>query len=235
MHLKELQHRSPMRVFERSVHGGPGRGRLGVIAARPGVGKNAFLTGLAIDRMLRGERVLHVDLKQSVEHVRERYDELFADLARTCNLEERTLTREILERNRIIRSMTERPFDIESCRRAVQLLGEHVDFVPSLVMVGGVEFDKDDVPKIIEGLLGIVGEIDAELWMTARVPRLQPGEDWQEMPAAIETIQEQIAVAILLHPTHDAVRVRLLKDHDEEELADLDLDLDPTTLLLRQV
>jgi len=39
MLLKELTERSPMRVFENSIHGGLGTGNIGVVVARHGVGK----------------------------------------------------------------------------------------------------------------------------------------------------------------------------------------------------
>ena len=42
MLLKELTERSPMRVFENSIHGGLGQGNLGVVVARHGMGKTAF-------------------------------------------------------------------------------------------------------------------------------------------------------------------------------------------------
>ena len=48
MHRKELNERSPLRVLEESIHGGLGRGNVGVIVARKGVGKTAFLVGVAL-------------------------------------------------------------------------------------------------------------------------------------------------------------------------------------------
>jgi hypothetical protein len=38
MYRKDVNERSPMRVFEKSIHGGLGRGNVGVVAARAGVG-----------------------------------------------------------------------------------------------------------------------------------------------------------------------------------------------------
>ena len=49
MHRKELNERSPLRVLEKSIHGGLGRGNLGVVIARHGVGKSAFLVGYGLD------------------------------------------------------------------------------------------------------------------------------------------------------------------------------------------
>ncbi len=47
MYRKEVNERSPMRVFEKSMHGGLGRGNVGVVAARHGVGR--------LERRGRGE------------------------------------------------------------------------------------------------------------------------------------------------------------------------------------
>ena len=69
MHRKELNERSPLRVLEQSIHGGLGRGNLGVVMARHGVGKTAFLVGVALDDLMRGRKVLHVSLEQPVDRV----------------------------------------------------------------------------------------------------------------------------------------------------------------------
>ena len=52
MHRKEVNERSPMRVLEHSIHGGLGRGNIGVVVARPGLGKTAFLVGIAAASVL---------------------------------------------------------------------------------------------------------------------------------------------------------------------------------------
>ena len=59
MHRKEINERSPLRVLESSIHGGLGAGKLGVVVARHGVGKTAFLVGVALDDLMRGRKVLH--------------------------------------------------------------------------------------------------------------------------------------------------------------------------------
>ena len=69
MHLNELNHRSPLRILERSVHGGLGTGNLGIVAARAGVGKTGFLICVALDALLRDLRVIHVTTNQTVGHV----------------------------------------------------------------------------------------------------------------------------------------------------------------------
>ena len=74
MRRKELNERSPVRVLEASIHGGLGTGNIGVIIARNGVGKTAFLVGMALDDLMRGQKVLHVSLEHPTDKVRAYYE-----------------------------------------------------------------------------------------------------------------------------------------------------------------
>lgn len=233
MHLKELNHRNPMRAFERAVQGGLGRGNLGLVVARPGTGKSAFLAGLALDHLLRGEKVLHVSLEQTVEHVHERYEEIFAELARSANLEERALARESAERNRIIRSFAGQPFDADAFAEAVSVFEQHADFHPDFVMIGGYDFERENAKEELTRILEKVRELGAELWMPVRGRRLAPNEDWHELPPHVAALGDLPSVVVRLQAVGESVRIRLLKDHDNAEPAELDMDLDPTTLLVK--
>ena len=90
---KELTERSPLRVLDRSIHGGLGRGNLGVACAGAGAGKSAFLVAVALDHLLAGRQVLHVALDHPVDRVRDYYDEIFSELAATEALEDVPRTR----------------------------------------------------------------------------------------------------------------------------------------------
>ena len=73
---QEIYERSPVRVLASHLEGGLGRGKVGFIAAEPGVGKSALLVHLALDTLLREENVLHVSMTDSVDHVRQFYDQI---------------------------------------------------------------------------------------------------------------------------------------------------------------
>ena len=60
MDRKQINDQSPLRILEQSSHGGLGRGNLGVVMARAGVGKTAFLVHIALDTLLRDRKVFHV-------------------------------------------------------------------------------------------------------------------------------------------------------------------------------
>src|SRR3954469_23295389 len=104
MYRKEVNERSPMRVFEKSMHGGLGRGNVGLVAARPGVGKTPLLVQIALDDLLRDRKVLHISHEHAVDHVRAFYDEIFHDLASTSKLTDTEAVKLDVERHRLIYS-----------------------------------------------------------------------------------------------------------------------------------
>ena len=233
MHLKELTHRSPLRVFERSVHGGLGKGNIGVVAARTGVGKTAFLTCVALDDLLRDRKVLHVTTSQTVDHVRAYYDEMFVDLARETHLEETVVALDRIERNRFIRSLNGRAFEVPALESWLSMLRTEVGFRPDVVMIDGFEFETGSEATLTK-LREIAREHGCEVWMTARVSKEESEGDWQSMPTGVAKMGDSISVCVLLQPVGDSVRIRLLKDHDSQSLAELTLDLDPKTFLIKQ-
>src|SRR5207249_12222652 len=88
MYRKELNERNPLRLFEHSIHGGLGPGNVGVVVACHGIGKTAFLVGIALDDAMRGRKILHVSLDKTVDHMREFYAEILMDLALFVHLED---------------------------------------------------------------------------------------------------------------------------------------------------
>lgn len=232
MHLKELTHRSPLRVFERSVHGGVGKGNIAVVSSRAGVGKSAFLTCVALDDLLRGQKVLHVTTTQSVDHVREFYEEMFADLAREANLEETVVARDLIEHNRFIRCLNGKGFSAEGLVGSLDLMRREASFRPDVVVVDGWNLDTASESEV-NRLRDIARSQEFEVWLTHRVPRPEAGSDWHVLPPAVARLGDLVSVCVLLQPVGDDIRIRLLKDHESTDLADLTLELDPRTFLVR--
>ncbi|HKY32971.1 MAG TPA: hypothetical protein VJV23_10570 [Candidatus Polarisedimenticolia bacterium] len=230
MYRKELNERSPLRVFEQSIHGGLGPGNIGVAAGRHGVGKTAFLVGVALDDLMRGRRVLHVALDQPVEKVREYYDEIFIDLARSSGLEDVGVERLEMERSRNIHSYLGGTFSVARLREAVGFLREHAHFVPRALVIDGYDFEKGTAAGLAE-LRGLAGELEAEVWMSAVVHRDAP-RDPRGIPEPVARLQGDISVIVSLAHDGKAVHLRLLKDHDNPDVSDLTIALDPVTMLL---
>ncbi len=233
MYAKELNERSPMRLFEQSIHGGLGPGNIGVVVARKGVGKTAFLVGVALDDLMRGRRVLHVALEQPVEKVREHYDEIFTDLARTAHLEDIATARLEMERHRNIHTYVNHTFSVERLREAVGFLRAHVHFEPiAAIIIEGYPFESAS-PAELEALREMAREQKAELWMSAVTHRDAPRNE-RGIPEPVARVEGAVSVIVSMAHDGKAVHVRLLKDHENPDVSELSIALDPTTMLLKQ-
>ena len=232
MRRKELNERSPVRLLEASIHGGLGKGNIAAVIARHGVGKTAFLVGVALDDLMRGRKVLHVSLEEPSDRVRSFYDEIFGDLAHERELEDVWKVRLELERNRRIHCYLDGTFSIEKLRDAIYVMRDHGDFHPVAIMLDGFPF-ADTTAAEIDELRAIVKELDAELWMTAVTHRDAETDD-AGYPAPVAGLADGIDVILQMAHDTKAVHVTLLKDHDNPDVSDLRLALDPTTMLLKR-
>jgi KaiC/GvpD/RAD55 family RecA-like ATPase len=230
MRRKEINERSPVRVLEASIRGGLGTGNIGVIIARHGVGKTAFLVGVALDDLMRGRKVLHVSLEHDSERVRSYYDEIFMDLAHRRELEDVWKVRLEVERNRRIHCYLDDTFSTEKLNEALAFMREHGDFRPVAVMIDGYSFGSA-TPADIDALRRIAEECDAELWMSAITHR-EAIMNENGVPEPVAHLEQNVDVILRMAHDSKAVHVSLLKDHDSAEVPDLKLALHPTTMLL---
>lgn len=230
MHRKELNERSPLRILDASIHGGLGRGNVGVVIARHGVGKTPFLVGIALDDLMRGRKVVHVSLETGGEKVRAYYDEIFMDLAHTRELEDVWKVRLDLERNRRIHCYLDGTFGADKLREALGFMREHGEFVPATIVIDGYDFAGKGEADLDE-LRAIARETDAELWMSALTHRDAEVDD-RGVPHPIADLS--MSIDVILKMAHDtkAVHVSVLKDHDNADTPDLKIALDPTTMLV---
>src|SRR6266571_4455256 len=142
MYSKDLNERNPLRLFEHSINGGLGPGNIGVVVARHGIGKTAFLVGIALDDAMRGRKALHVSLDKTVDHLREFYDEIFMDLAHSAHLEDLPAERLEMERNRIILTYAGKLFSTDRLRHSINFLKENAQFDPACLILQGFDFER---------------------------------------------------------------------------------------------
>jgi hypothetical protein len=234
MYRKEVNERSPMRVFEKSMHGGLGRGKIGLVAARRGVGKTPVLVQIALDDLLRDRRVLHISHEHAVDHVRAYYDEIFHDLAAGARLADPGLVRLDMERHRLIYSLLTPAVHVPAVAaggspiakilETVNFARDVAHFEPDVIIIDGFDF-AHAVEGAIQALADLARQRDVELWFSGYADDL-PAEPGQ-LPSPLETFARHLDVIVYLQPERDVVRLRLLKDHDNADLAELHLRLDP--------
>ncbi|MDH3628080.1 MAG: hypothetical protein OES25_10560 [Acidobacteriota bacterium] len=219
-----------MRVLEQSMHGGLGLGKLGVVIARHGVGKTAFLVGVALDDLMRGKNVLHVTLDQPLEKVVAFYDDIFQDLAHSQELEDVWQARLDCERNRRIQCSRAVNFSPAKLKEIVNFWKETDNFEPTAIILEGFPFassSDEDLAKLRE----IASEFHCELWMSAVTTR-SAERNSRGVPEPIARLEGSVDVILTMAHDGNAVHVGLHKDHENTDVSELKLALDPTTMLL---
>lgn len=135
----ELLDRGPLRTLVVALHGGLRAGEIGVVRARPGTGKTALLIQLALDRLLRGDAVLHVAVHDPVHTVRDGYDSLLAGLGGHMRPLERAEARFQVERHRVIHHTRGTLPTVASIEALLDTLGHVMEFRPRILIVDGTE------------------------------------------------------------------------------------------------
>jgi hypothetical protein len=223
-----LNARSPLRLLEKGLHGGLGPGNIGIVLAGHGVGKGSVLIGVALDELLRSGNVLHISLNHPVAHVRAHYDTVFDDLAATTHLKDEQRIHDEIERNRDIRVYPPNSFSAGKLREAVKIEIE-AGQKPSLVIIEGEDFDSAE-REDFEEFKALAEELAAEIWLSAQCKH----EQGVRVPESIARLEDLVSVIVALEPADGAVELRALKDHDNPDLSELHVALDPNTLLLKR-
>ncbi len=222
---------SPLRILDRTIRGGLGKGHLGVIMAPAGVGKSACLVQIGLDVLLRGRPVLHVAVGQSVDHVSTRYDALFDDLAERVELADRRGVAESCGRRRLIWSSMDGTFGAQALDDALGAFQAHLQRSPSTILVDGFGWEEPGAAATIGAFKASAARVGAEIWMTAEARNRALGR-----AASIDLPSDECAalvdVGVFLEPHERHARLTLVKDFDRFPAEDVPLVLEGGTLRL---
>lgn len=225
--------RSPRTLLERDGYPGPGPGKLALVMSRAGVGKTALLVGIGIDALLSGQKVLHVALDRSVDKIRDWYDDVLTEmLRREKKLQHWPALQLEVERRRHIHTYVGRSFSIERLRSATALLRDAMEFEPNVIIVDRLDLEGDIDPATVAGLRALAADTGAELWLACRTHREGPQGEPGHLPPPADRFENSVDLAFRLDPQNAKIRLRVLKDNEEVIDKDLNILLDPQTLLL---
>jgi hypothetical protein len=232
MFRKEAILQSPLRILDRSIRGGLGKGHLGVIMAPAGVGKSACLVQIGLDALLREKPVLHVAVGQSVEHVSARYDALFDELAERVDLADRPGVRESIAHRRLIWSSVEGTFSARRLDEALAAFQAHLKVGPCTILVDGFDWEEPGGTATVGAIKANAARIGAEIWMTARGARDPELGRARRIAALSDDCAALVDVGIFLEPHGRHARLTLVKDFERFPATDVALVLEGGTLRL---
>ncbi len=99
-------------------------------------------------------------------------------------------------------------------------------------MDGTPRFDRTEQWEI-DALRKLAAGWKAEVWTSATLHREGQELDARRVPVEVARFDADLGVIIHLCPEGDSVKVRITKEHQASTTAQVSMELDPRTLLLR--
>jgi hypothetical protein len=229
----ELIARSPLRILERSTHGGLGKGNLGVLAARRGVGKTACLVHIATDQLLRGRHVIHVSFAMNAGHIVDWYEDIFREISQNYGLEQAMAVHDEVVRHRIIMNFNQQTMRLPQAIGSVRSMIRDGHFAADSVVVDGYDFAGASLEELRQVRV-FAADQGLEIWFSASLGHEQPRYNAAGVPELLAPLMEEISVLICLQPKEKHVRLQLVKDHDAVVTENPHLELDPKSLLIAE-
>jgi hypothetical protein len=225
----ELIKRSPLRIFEKTTYGGLGKGNLGIVAARKGTGKTAFLVHLATDQLFQGRHVIHVSYAGKTDHIIEWYENIFGEIAARYRLDGQHEAHDAAVKNRVIMNFNQSGVSPAQITQSLRAMIREGRFEADLVVVDGYDFVKGSPDEIAE-FRSFAAEMGLEIWFSASLPQdeeVPPG-----LPPMLAPYVDMAAIVVVLRPEDLHLRLEVVKDHDRPVPAGLHLELDTKILLI---
>ena len=229
----ELVKRSPLRILEKSTHGGLRAGEVGVVASRKGVGKTACLVHIATDKLLQGNHVIHVSFAGRTDHIISWYEDIFREIAKKRSLDNAMDIHDDVVKHRVIMNFSLDGVTIEQVLKSLRAMVQDGGFAADTIIIDGFDFQSqsvDDVQKI----RGFAAELEITVWFSASLRGDDPLYDRDGIPFVLEPFIDGIDVLVTLTPTRDYVQLGLIKDHERIVREDLHLKLDSKSLLIAE-
>lgn len=229
----ELIKRSPLRIFEKSIHGGLGRGHIGALTAKQGVGKTACMVHIATDQLLQDKHVIHVSFSERVDHIISWYEDIFKEIAKKRELEQAVDVHDEIIKNRVIMNFKQDGTKTDQVLRSLTAMIQDGHFAADTVIIDGYDVSKSQ-PEDLTQIRDFAAERGLEVWFSVSLREEHPSLDSRGIPSILDDFLDSIDVLISLDIVGDHVHFKALKDHDTYEPKDMHLMLDPKTLLIAE-
>lgn len=231
---QELVQRSPIRILEKSMHGGLKAGEIGVVSSKKGIGKTAVLVQIALDKLMQGQKVIHVSFTQDANHVISWYEDIFEEISRKKNLENADEVKSDAVKNRVIMNFNQDSLSAEQIIKSLNALIVDGGFGAQALIIDGYDFAKTD-SATMQTIKGFAAKAGLEVWFSCTVSAPEAVYDKKSLPAVLKAIQDEIDVIVVLDPKADYIQFNVAKDRKDYHPSSFgDLKLDAKTFLVAE-
>ena len=227
----ELVKRSPLRVFEKSIHGGLGKGNVGILASRKGVGKTACLVHIATDQLFNDKHVIHVSFSSRVDHIVSWYEDIFTEISKMRDLENAVSVHDEIVKNRVIMNFNQKGASTDQILQSISSMITKGSFAADQILFDGYDFS-ETTPECIAKVKAFAQEHQLEIWFSASQKPDEPCFDDEGFPIQLKPFVENLDVIITLASDGDHVKLRVVKDRENNKPSNMHLMLDSKTMLI---
>ena len=228
---EDLIKKNPLRII--NPEGANGTPRLGLVMARAGLGKTAILVQIALDSMLRGNKVLHVSIGQSLDKTRTWYDDIFKGIAASVKLDKASEIEDEIMHQRMIMTFNEDSFTVAKLKeRLLDLIDQDI-FRPDCLLIDGFDCSKAPEDPLAE-IRELMGSLNLNIWFSAVCHRDDDRVSESGVPAPCHTTDQLFDTIILLQPQsgEKSIALNIVKDESGASQGGKSLNLDPATLMI---
>jgi len=233
---EELIQRSPLRIFEQSIHGGLKTGEVGIIVSQAGIGKTSMLVQLALDKLLQGKKVIHVSFTQHTHYVLAWYEDIFDELFSGKKLENAADVKDEIVKNRVLMNFNQEVMSNEQILKSLRAMIKDGGFAAESLIVDGFDFSNAGaaIRERIGNVKAFAKELGLSVWYSCTVKESGTWYDNEKMPLALKDYADLVDIVIVLEPRSDHIELSVSKDRDAHSLKTLATRLDTKTLLIQE-
>ncbi len=230
MGYEPLVQQNPLRVLNMSKE----QNQMGLVMARAGLGKTALLVQIALDAILRGKRVIHVSIGESIDKTKTWYGDILQLI-----LQEHSVTRpheliDMVARHRMIMTFKVAAFTRSRLEERLNDLVLQDIFRPNILIVDGFDFVKTS-REDLEDIKNLLESMNMQAWFSAICHREDPRISPTGVPAPCHEIDDLFDMIVLLKPQPNAtIQLDIIRNYGEQVEGGKSLSLDPTTMMVKE-
>ena len=236
MGKEDLVSNNPLRALGLEKDEAADGRRVGLVMARAGLGKTAILVQIAMDSMLRDNKVLHVAIGEGVDKTRTWYDDILTLINDEKKVENFQQVVDEIMKNRMIMTFKENSFSPATLEERMEDLSSQGIFSADCLVVDGFDFTDADGAAALADLKTFMEKKNLKMiWFSATCHRDDDRVSANGVPAPCHDFDEVFDTVLLISPEDANINLKTLKCSSACSVdAGKSLILDPATMLIKK-
>ena len=236
MGKESLVSNNPLRALGLEKEDGADSRRVGLVMARAGLGKTAILVQIAMDSMLRDNKVLHVAIGEDLEKTRSWYVDILDLMNQETKIDDFQQVIDEVMKNRMIMTFKENSFDTAKLEERMEDLAKQGIFKADCLVVDGFDFSVADSASALDELGNFMDRNALKMiWFSAVSHRDDERVSANGVPAPCHELDDAFDTVLLISPEDKDIKLKTLKCSEACAIdAGKALLLDPATMLIKK-